>query len=100
MVLAARGSQLMIGQPEAAPRLQQLNLLLAPGVEGQLSLRLDDVPWRKALRLVTRLAQLTVLEEENVWLVCPESWRQYQQQEQQAASVEQLPLALRTVTLR
>lgn len=88
---------------QALADYQQINLLIAPGVEGQLSLRLDDVPWRQALRLVTRLAQLTVIEEENVWLVYPESWRQYQQQEQQAAqaaSVEQLPLALRTVTLR
>ena len=88
---------------QALADYQQINLLIAPGVEGQLSLRLDDVPWRQALRLVTRLAQLTVVEEENVWLVYPESWRQYQQQEQQAAqaaSVEQLPLALRTVTLR
>ena len=48
---------------QALADYQQVNLLIAPGVEGRLSLRLDDVPWRQALSLVTRLAELTVVEE-------------------------------------
>lgn len=87
---------------QALADYQHLNLLIAPGVEGKLSLRLDDVPWTQALSLVTRLANLTVLEEENVLLVYPDSWRQQKQQEEQAeraASAQQQPLELRTVTL-
>ncbi|WP_239955048.1 DNA uptake porin HofQ [Pantoea sp. Z09] len=88
---------------QALADYQRVNLLIAPGVEGQLSLRLDDVPWRQALSLVTRLAGLTVVEEENVLLVYPDSWRQHQREEaqaEQAIAVEQQPLALRAVTLR
>lgn len=88
---------------QALADYQHINLLIAPGVEGTLSLRLDDVPWRQALSLVTRLAALTVVEEDNVLLVYPDSWRQHRRQEEQAeqaASVERQPLALRTVTLR
>ncbi len=77
-----------------------MNLLIAPGVEGRLSLRLDDMPWRQALSLVTRLAELTVVEEENVLLVYPDSWRQLKEQQAQAVSAQQEPLALRAVTLR
>ncbi len=33
---------------QALADYQQVNLLIAPGVEGRLSLRLDDVPWRQA----------------------------------------------------
>lgn len=88
---------------QALADYQHVNLLIAPGVEGQLSLRLDDVPWRQALSLVTRLAGLTVVEEENVLLVYPDSWRQHQREEaqaRQAIAVEQQPLVLRAVTLR
>ena len=88
---------------QALADYQRVNLLIAPGVEGQLSLRLDDVPWRQALSLVTRLAGLTVVEEENVLLVYPDSWRQHQREEaqaEQAIAIEQQPLVLRAVTLR
>lgn len=82
---------------QALADYQHLNLLIAPGVEGSLSLRLDDVPWKQALSLVTRLAALTVVEEENVLLVYPDSWLQQQQQELAASTPP--PLELRAVTL-
>ncbi|MDU6434706.1 MAG: DNA uptake porin HofQ [Pantoea sp.] len=82
---------------QALADYQHLNLLIAPGVEGSLSLRLDDVPWKQALSLVARLAALTVVEEENVLLVYPDSWLQQQQQEQAASTPP--PLELRAVTL-
>lgn len=81
---------------------QQLNLLIAPGVEGTLSLRLDNVPWQQALSLVARMARLTVVTEENVLLVYPESWQQLQQQkraQQQAEQQQQQPLKQRTLVL-
>lgn len=82
---------------QALADYQHFNLLIAPGVEGKLSLRLDDVPWKQALSLVTRLAALTVVEEENVLLVYPDSWQQ--QQEQELAASTPPPLELRAVTL-
>ena len=85
---------------QALADYQHVNLLIAPGVAGRLSLRLDDVPWRQALSLVTRLAQLTVVEEENVLLVYPDSWRQQKQQQEQTLIAQQQPLELRAVTLR
>lgn len=87
---------------QALADYQHLNLLIAPGVEGKLSLRLEDIPWAQALSLVTRLADLTIVEEENVLLVYPDSWRQQKQQEKQSEQTrvaQQQPLELRTVTL-
>lgn len=87
---------------QALADYQQTNLLIAPGVEGRLSLRLDNVGWERALALVTRLAKLTVIQEEGVLLVYPESWQQRQAQQAQAEREEkqlQVPLEQRTVTL-
>lgn len=66
---------------QALADYQQTNLLIAPGVEGRLSLRLENVGWERALALVTRLAKLTVVQEEGVLLVYPESWQQMQVQQ-------------------
>lgn len=87
---------------QALADYQQVNLLIAPGVTGKLSLRLDDVPWQQALSLVTRLARLTVVQEENVLLVYPESWRQQKEQDEKSRREEksqQLPLSQRSVAL-
>ncbi|MEZ3500944.1 DNA uptake porin HofQ [Pantoea sp. KPR_PJ] len=87
---------------QALAEYQHVNLLIAPGVKGRLSLRLDDLPWRQAVSLVTRLADLKVVEEENVLLVYPGSWQQQKQQAERAehaAREQQQPLALRNVTL-
>jgi protein transport protein HofQ len=87
---------------QALADYQQTNLLIAPGVEGQLSLRLEDIGWERALALVTQLAKLTVVQEEGVWLVYPESWQQLQVQQAQAEREEQqqqTPLEQQAVTL-
>jgi len=88
---------------QALADYQQINLLIAPEVEGVLSLRLDKVPWRQALDLVARMAKLTLIEQDNVLLVYPESWQQAQQQalqSEQQAQLLQVPLQQRTVILR
>lgn len=86
----------------ALAEFQQLNLLVAPGVEGSLSLRLDDVPWPQALDLVARMAHLTVVTEDNILLVYPESWQQREQQkaiQQKEERQQQQPLRQRTVVM-
>lgn len=87
---------------QALADYQQTNLLIAPGVEGRLSLRLDNVGWDRALALVTQLAKLTVVQEEGVLLVYPESWQQLQVQqekEEREEEKQQTPLEQQTVTL-
>lgn len=87
---------------QALADYQQTNLLIAPGVEGRLSLRLDNVGWERALALVTQLAKLTVVQEEGVLLVYPESWQQLQVQqekEEREEEKQQAPLEQQTVTL-
>ena len=88
---------------QALADYQQINLMISPEVEGSLSLRLDNLPWHQALDLVARMAKLTLIEQDNVLLVYPESWQQAQQQARQAEQQEQLqqiPLQQRAVILR
>lgn len=87
---------------QALADYQQTNLLIAPGVEGQLTLRLDGVDGERALMLVARLAKLTLVQEEGVLLVYPEGWQQVQAQLAKTAHEEvqqQVPLEQQTVTL-
>lgn len=88
---------------QALADYQQVNLLIAPEVEGTLSLRLDNLPWRQSLALVARMAKLTVIEQDNVLLVYPLRWQQAQDAAREAerqAQLQQTPLQQRTVTLR
>lgn len=87
---------------QALAEFQQLNLMIAPGVEGQLSLRLNNVPWQQALELVARMARLTIETEGNVLVAYPESWQQQQrlqQQQQQEEQIRQQALSTLTVML-
>ncbi|MGK9432346.1 DNA uptake porin HofQ [Pantoea agglomerans] len=88
---------------QALADYQQINLMIAPEVEGSLSLRLDNLPWHQALNLVARMAKLTLVEQNNVLLVYPESWQQAQQQAREAekqSQLQQVPLQQRAVILR
>lgn len=87
---------------QALADYQQTNLLIAPGVEGRLSLRLDEIDGERALALVARLAQLTLVQEAGVLLVYPASWQQMQEQHAQAEKQQreqQVPLEQQRVTL-
>lgn len=88
---------------QALADYQQINLMIAPEVEGSLSLRLDNLPWHQALDLVARMAKLTLVEQDNVLLVYSESWQQAQQQAREAekqSQLQQVPLQQRAVILR
>lgn len=81
---------------QALADYQQFNLLVAPGVEGQITLRLQDVPWRQALSLVARMARLTITQEDSVLLVFPQGWQQETEQEDaQQQGLADLALPLR-----
>ncbi len=52
---------------------QQLNLVLGPGVEGSLSLRMHAIAWQQALEVVMRMGKLTSQKQGNVLMIFPES---------------------------
>lgn len=88
---------------QALADYQKLNLMLAPGVEGTVSLRLEKIPWRQALKLVAKMNQLTIETEGNVLMVYPPGW-QMEQKRQRAAQKEEAknaqPLETLALTLR
>lgn len=80
---------------QALADYQQLNLLVAPDVEGQITLRLQDVPWQQALSLIARMARLKITQQDSVLLVFPQGWQQDEEQEKaQQQPLEALSLAL------
>ncbi|WP_269935946.1 DNA uptake porin HofQ [Serratia liquefaciens] len=81
---------------QALADYQQLNVVTAAGVEGNLTLRLDNVPWRQALAVILRMGKLTMTLEGNVMMVFPEPSDQEKQRQQQALAQKQ---PLHSVTL-
>ncbi|WP_413453645.1 DNA uptake porin HofQ [Erwinia persicina] len=87
---------------QALADYQQLNLMVAPGVDGVLSLRLKAVPWQQALQMVLKMGRLNSEQQGNILQVFPAGWQQEEQRLQAArreASEQSLPLHTRTVTL-
>lgn len=88
---------------QALAESEHLNLVVAPGVEGVVSLHLQDVPWQQAFQMVTESARLRWRKERNILRVFPESWEQQNRAQRDAARQQQernLPLASETLTLR
>ncbi|WP_431224653.1 DNA uptake porin HofQ [Serratia sp. L9] len=83
---------------QALAEYQQLNLVAGEGVDGNLTLRLEDVPWQQALAVVLRMGKLTMTIEGNVMMVFPEPDEEELQRRQQAL-VQQQPLHNLTITL-
>lgn len=65
---------------QALADYQQLNLVIATGVEGNLSLRLADVPWEQALAIILRMGRLKVEHEGSVMMVFTEHEMQERRQ--------------------
>lgn len=70
---------------QALAENQNVNLLIAPGVEGVISLHLQNIPLKQAFQLVLKTAELTQLREGNVLQIVPKA----RLQQQQAAQEEQ-----------
>ncbi|MCT4703465.1 type IV pilus secretin PilQ [Enterobacteriaceae bacterium H20N1] len=83
--LADKGVSLVLDNAPVAHVLQALaenqnvNLLIAPGVEGVVSLHLQNIPLKQAFRLVLETAELTQLREGNVLQIVPKARLQQQQ---------------------
>jgi len=50
---------------------QQMNLVTAPGVQGNLSVRLSDVPWQQALDIILQMGNVTSRRQGNVLMISP-----------------------------
>lgn len=81
---------------QALADYQQLNLVVASGVSGNISLRLVDVPWEQALAIILRMGHLKVEHEGAVMMVFTE---QDIQERQQRATKTAEPDALINLTL-
>lgn len=82
---------------------QQLNVVIAPGVTGNLSLRLADIPWQQALDIVLRMGKLSVERNGNVLMVFPVDHLESLQKERDERVAEQaqkLPLHNISVALQ
>lgn len=82
---------------------QQLNVVIAPGVTGNLSLRLADIPWQQALDIVLRMGKLSVERNGNVLMVFPAGHLeslQKERDEQAAEQAQKLPLHNISVALQ
>ncbi|MGQ5794460.1 DNA uptake porin HofQ [Serratia sp. IR-2025] len=84
---------------QALADYRQMNLIVAPGVSGNLTLRLENVPWPQALALTLRMGKLTMTREGSVMLVAPEPDAQEKRQQREALAQRQ-PLHSLTLTLQ
>lgn len=84
---------------QALADYRQMNLIVAPGVSGNLTLRLENVPLPQALALTLRMGKLTMTREGSVMLVAPEPDAQEKKQQREALAQRQ-PLHSLTLTLQ
>nr|SAY45413.1 Type IV pilus biogenesis and competence protein PilQ precursor [Serratia marcescens] len=84
---------------QALADYRQMNLIAAPGVSGNLTLRLENVPWPQALALTLRMGKLAMTREGNVMLIAPEPDAQEKRQQREALARRQ-PLHSLSLTLQ
>ncbi|HBC0644026.1 DNA uptake porin HofQ [Serratia sp. S0636] len=84
---------------QALADYRQMNLIAAPGVSGNLTLRLENVPWSQALALTLRMGKLTMTREGSVMLIAPEPDAQEKKQQREALAQRQ-PLHSLSLTLQ
>jgi len=51
---------------------QHLNLVVAPGIKGNITLNLNDLPWQQAVDLIVRTGHLHLERQGNVLMVFPQ----------------------------
>ncbi|AQT64734.1 porin [Serratia marcescens] len=84
---------------QALADYRQMNLIAAPGVSGNLTLRLENVPWPQALALTLRMGKLAMTREGNVMLIAPEPDAQEKRLQREAMAQRQ-PLHSLSLTLQ
>lgn len=82
--------------------LDQRNIVVAPDVQGTVSLQLKNVPWKQALQTVLSSSELIMTQQGNVISVHSRAWQQAQQVQrlaEQEKRQQALPLKNRSIVL-
>ena len=82
---------------------QNLNLVVAPGIEGNISIHLHEVPWQQAVDLIVRIGHLHLERRGNIMTVYPEDQVNARREKNAEISLRQeneRPLYNRLVTLQ
>ncbi len=82
--------------------LEQCNMVIAPDVQGTLSLQLKNVPWKQALQTVLTSSGLTMTQQGSVIAIHSQAWQEARQQRAQAEQEKRqqaLPLKSRSIVL-
>lgn len=79
---------------QALADYQQLNLVAAEGMGGNLTLRLNNVPWQQALAVILRMGKLTMTLDGSVMMVSPEPDEQQRRLLAQQQPLQDLALPL------
>ncbi|MEW6484354.1 MAG: type IV pilus secretin PilQ [Pseudomonadota bacterium] len=79
---------------------RDLNLVIAPGVTGTLSLRLHDIAWPRAISLVSEMAGVRTVLDENILRVFPEGQREDDAGRRNTGNRSSSPVITRRFTLR
>jgi type IV pilus assembly protein PilQ len=82
-------------------QISGLNIIVQPGVNGQVTAELENVPWDQALEQILKINNLDYELDGNVMRIAPTSvLRQEAQERQQLAAAKALAIPLRTVYQR
>ena len=82
-------------------QISGLNIIIQPGVSGQVTAELENVPWDQALEQILKINNLDYELDGNVMRIAPTSVLQREAQErQQLAAAKALAIPLRTVYQR
>ncbi|HEV8578513.1 MAG TPA: type IV pilus secretin PilQ [Thermoanaerobaculia bacterium] len=82
-------------------QISGLNIIVQPGVHGEVTAELENVPWDQALEQVLKINGLDYELEGNVMRIAPSAvLRQEAQERQQLAAAKALAIPLRTVYQR
>lgn len=82
--------------------LEQKNLVIAPDVQGSLSLQLRNLPWKQALQTVITSSGLVLNQEGGVLYVYSQRWREEKQARalaEQTRRQQMLPLSHSSIVL-
>lgn len=88
---------------QAIAALGERNIVIAPDVSGQVSLNLNNVPWKLALQTVTRSAGLVLETQNSVLFVHTQAWLAEKKAQSEADSqkrIQALPLQGKSVDVR
>lgn len=73
---------------QALAEQENRNMIIAPDVSGNVSLRLTRVPWQQALRTVVTSAGLSMRQQEGIFYIHTAAWQQQQQVQKEAEQVK------------